>query len=120
MTLLSSGAFAALGFLVAHAYGFGVFESALTGAAMAFSSTIIGLKLLPTTALHHRHIGEIIISILLLQDILAILILVALQSFARSADSLTEAALVLLALPALAVGAWAFARFALHRFRPSR
>jgi Kef-type K+ transport system membrane component KefB len=41
----------------------------LVGAAMTFSSTIIGLKLLPTRTLHHQHTGEIIISILLLQDL---------------------------------------------------
>ena len=43
----------------------------IIGAAMMFSSTIIGIKLLPTTVLHHQHTGEIMISILLLQDLLA-------------------------------------------------
>ena len=44
----------------------------VVGMASTLSSTIIGLKLLPTTVLHHRHTGEVIISILLLQDLLAI------------------------------------------------
>ena len=115
VTLTSSAVFAGIGFLIARGFGFNGVEAALAGAAMAFSSTIIGLKLLPTTALHHRHIGEIIIAILLLQDVLAIFILVALESFGRSADSLADAALTLAALPALAVGAWAFASYVLHR-----
>ena len=32
---------------------------------MMFSSTIIGLKLLPTTTLHHQHTGQMMISVLL-------------------------------------------------------
>ena len=114
ITLASSLVFTAIGFFIARAFGLGGVEALLAGAAMAFSSTIIGLKLLPTTALHHRHIGEIIIAILLLQDILAILILVALQALGASDDSLVDALKVLGALPLLAVAAWAFARFVLH------
>ena len=37
--------------------------------------TIIGIKLLPTTILHHRHTGEVIISVLLLQDLIAIVVM---------------------------------------------
>lgn len=44
-------------------------------AAMMFSSTVISLKLIPTTALHHKRKGEIMTSILLIQDILAILVI---------------------------------------------
>ena len=49
-----------------------VLGALLIGAVTTFSSTIIGLKLLPTTILHHQRTGEVIISILLLQDLLAI------------------------------------------------
>ena len=62
--------FALLGGGIAWSFGFSPGESLLIGVAMTFSSTIIGLKLLPTRALHHQHTGEIIISILLLQDLL--------------------------------------------------
>ena len=44
----------------------------IVGVATSFSSTIVGLKLLPTTTLHHKRRGEIIIAVLLLQDFLAI------------------------------------------------
>ncbi len=43
--------------------------------AMMFSSTVISLKLIPTTTLHHKRKGEIMTSVLLIQDILAILII---------------------------------------------
>ena len=115
VTVTSSLAFTAIGFHVARAFGIGGVEALLAGAAMSFSSTIIGLKLLPTTALHHRHIGEIMIAILLLQDILAILILVALRGIGASSDSTLEALRVVVALPLLALVAWAFARYVLHR-----
>ncbi len=49
------------------------------GAALSFSSTIIALKLLPTTVLHRQHMGEVVISVLLIQDLLAILVLLLLQ-----------------------------------------
>ncbi len=120
VTLLSSLAFAVVGYLIALAFGFSTVECILIGAAMMFSSTIIGLKLLPTTALHHRHVGEIIISVLLLQDIIAILILLLLEGLRREALDLTGAMLLIISLPALAVFAFFFERYVLvriiHRF----
>lgn len=50
-------------------------DAIIVGAALMFSSTVIGLKLIPTTALHNRHIGEMMISVLLFQDIIAISIM---------------------------------------------
>jgi Kef-type K+ transport system membrane component KefB len=78
-TLLTSLAFGAAGAAVAWLFGFTLAERALVGVAAMFSSTIVGIKLLPTTVLHHRHIGEIIISVLLLQDLIAIVVLLGLQ-----------------------------------------
>ena len=60
---------------------FSLQDALFMGLAVSFSSTIIGIKLLPTTALHHRHIGELVVSLLLLQDCLAILALVGLAHF---------------------------------------
>jgi len=98
VTLASSTVFALIGLAVALAFGFSPVEALVIGAAMMFSSTIIGLKLLPTTMLHHQHIGEIIISILLLQDLVAILILLLVQG---GGLPLTEVLLAGLGLPAL-------------------
>ncbi len=115
VTVLSSLVFAVVGALIALAFGFKVLESVLIGAVMMFSSTIIGLKLLPTTALHHRHAGEIIISVLLLQDIIAILILLLLNGIARASLPLLEALLLVMSLPALAGIAWIGERFVIRR-----
>ena len=91
-------------------------DAAFIGAAMMFSSTIIGLKLLPTTVLHHQITGELMISILLLQDLLAIiiLILIELQSAGgNDASGAWEIARVLLSLPLLGGFAFAFQRYVL-------
>ena len=42
---------------------------------MVFSSAIIGIKLLPTTVLQQKRMGELMVGILLLQDFIAIFIL---------------------------------------------
>jgi len=80
ITLISSASFALIGGGFAFLWGFNTAESLVIGAAMMFSSTIIGIKLLPTTALHHRHSGELMVGLLLLQDFLAIFVLILLLS----------------------------------------
>lgn len=80
IALASSLIFAVTGYAVALSFGFPHTEGIVIGAAMMFSSTIIGIKLLPTTVLHHRHVGEIMIGLLLLQDVIAIFVLLVLLS----------------------------------------
>ncbi|MFV2059412.1 MAG: cation:proton antiporter [Gammaproteobacteria bacterium] len=87
-TLLSSLLFAGVGFVIALSFQFGFIESVVIGATMMFSSTILGLKLLPTTVLHHRHLGEIIISVLLIQDLIAIFILIIFHGASQGNDDL--------------------------------
>lgn len=111
VTLGTSLAFAGVGAMVAWLFQFTVNESLLIGAAMMFSSTIVGLKLLPTTALHHQHTGEIIIGILLLQDLIAIAILLLLEGFSKTDSPLHGFGLVLIELPALLGFALLFARW---------
>ncbi len=97
--VLSTAAFVALG--------------AGIGLAISFSSTIIGIKLLPTTALHHRHIGELVVSLLLLQDCLAIAALLGLAHFAPGLEDRAPIWVTLLALPGLILAAALAVRFLL-------
>lgn len=113
VTGVSSLLFALLGAGVGWSLGFAWIESVIIGAALMFSSTIIGLKLLPTTVLHHRHTGEIIISVLLLQDLIAILILLLLQARGTGEMPVIEMVGVLVSLPGLIVFAWLFERYVL-------
>lgn len=76
VTLLTCLAFTLLGLAAAWALGFPFIDSLVIGAALMFSSTIVSLKLIPTTQLHHHHVGEVMISVLLLQDVIAIVLIV--------------------------------------------
>jgi Kef-type K+ transport system membrane component KefB len=115
VTGISSLLFLLIGSSCSLLFGFPVFESIIIGAAMMFSSTIIGLKLLPTTVLHHQHTGEIIISILLMQDIIAILILMLLPAEWRMAWPIMEILQLILSLFGLIAFAFIFERFILIR-----
>ncbi len=115
VTSLSSLLFALLGIGAGWLLGLHLTEQLLVGAALMFSSTIIGLKLLPTTVLHHQRTGEIIISILLLQDMIAIVILLLIQGLGRGQVPLTELGMLVLSLPGLVLFAWVFDRFILFK-----
>jgi len=106
VTSASAALFALSGAVIALAFGFRGLDAALIGAAMMFSSTIIALKLLPTSALHQQRMGELIVSILLLQDMLAIGVLLALESLGNPDSLVSETLLLVLGLPALAAVAW--------------
>lgn len=111
VALLSSLVFFATGFACAQAFGFTLVESLVTGAALMFSSTIIGIKLLPTTVLHHKHMGELMIGLLLIQDILAIIVLIVLGGASSAGDQGSSLAMTAIALPCLVVVAYGFVRW---------
>ena len=92
----TSIAFFLMGALVMLATGFTYTEAWIVGLAMTFSSTILGIKLLPTTALHHRHIGEIVVSLLLIQDLLAILAILLLTGLGNDLAGITQSMVCLL------------------------
>lgn len=115
-TLVTAGSslvFAAAGIGIGLAVGFSVLEALVLGGVMTFSSTIIGLKLLPTTVLHHQRMGEVIISILLLQDLIAIAMLLLLEGASTNTGPWLNIVFMLLTLPALVVFSWVCARFVL-------
>ncbi len=113
VALISSAIFGTASALVSYLMGFTLLESAVIGAAMMFSSTIIGIKLLPTTVLHHKHLGEMLIALLLLQDLLAIVVLIVLQSAAQEPGDWQGIVQPLLLLPLLAGACWAVVRWLL-------
>lgn len=102
VTIVSSLLFCALGFGLALGFGFNKLEAFIIGLALMFSSTIIALKLLPNVMLHHQRIGEIMTGILLLQDLLAILVLLLIRAVQTSLDfDSSDTLLAILALPCL-------------------
>ena len=78
VAIISTVIFAGVGFGISKAFGFNNTDALVIAVAMTFSSTIIGIKLLPTTVLHHKHTGELVVALLLLQDFIAIIVLIVL------------------------------------------
>ncbi len=114
VALASSLLFAGTSYLIGRWFGLTVTESLVLGASMMFSSTIIGLKLLPTTILHHQHTGEVMISVLLMQDVIAIIILILINGAGQGGPfGFNDLLLVLIALPALILFAFAVERYVL-------
>ena len=112
--ILSSLLFAAVGYGAGILFGFTQTEAIIGGATMMFSSTIIGIKLLPTTVLHHKHTGEMLVSLLLLQDLMAILVLLLLYNFEPShANNYNDLIIALVALPLLILAAIVMVKFVL-------
>jgi len=118
ITLMTSIVFCVAGWLIARFFGFTAMESLLVGVTAMFSSTIIGIKLLPTTVLHHRHTGEVIISVLLFQDLIAIVVMLVLHGLEASGGELISSValdigLLFIALPALVIVAWLLEKYVL-------
>ena len=111
--IASSLAFAGFGYGIARLTGFGFVDATIIGAAMMFSSTIIGIKLLPTTVLHHRHTGEVVVSLLLLQDLVAILLLLLLAGLGETGASAPPVWMPFASLPLLLAACFLFVRVVL-------
>ena len=62
-------------FGVMRAFGFDNADAFIAALALMFSSTILVVKLLPTTTLHQKHLGSLCIAILIAQDLIAVLVL---------------------------------------------
>ena len=110
VTLISSVVFVLMGYGTGLLFGMSHLESLVIGGAMIFSSTIIGIKLLPTTVLHQKHMGELMVGILLLQDFIAIFLLVFLDIDPEESGNALR---VLLAFPVLLLIAYTSTRYLL-------
>ncbi|WP_066964763.1 cation:proton antiporter [Microbulbifer sp. Q7] len=112
--LISCGIFLAMGYGIGRLFGFTDTESWVIGMAMMFSSTIIGIKLLPTTVLHHKHLGEMMVGLLLFQDFVAITCLMILLSGSTGSVDFTQLGISFAALPLLIGFAWGAVRYVLQ------
>lgn len=114
VAVASSLIFFASGYLIAYYFGFARADCLIIAASMMLSSTIIGLKLLPTTILHHQHTGEVMISVLLMQDLIAVVVLLILHGAGSPAGfGVTDFLKIVVAFPLLSVLAFAVERLVL-------
>lgn len=95
-----------IGFLAGKLLGWSFFDSLFLGAALSVSSTTIIIKALEELKLKKQHFAEIIFGILIVEDLLAILLLVGLSMVVVTSNifsvDLANAALKLV----LVVGGW--------------
>lgn len=91
--MIQVGVIAVLGWLAGKSFGLSSNESLFLGISLAFSSTIIVLKLLSDKKEQGRLYGKIAIGVLLVQDIIAIA-LVVLTSSAGTGNSLVFGSLL--------------------------
>jgi Kef-type K+ transport system membrane component KefB len=111
VTLFCTLTFGGVAGAVAWGFGLALSDIVIVGVSASFSSTIIGLKLLPTTVLHHRHTGEVIISVLLLQDLIAIIAMLIIQGYGHGELPVIDIARLFLALPVLGAVVWVGYRY---------
>ena len=112
VAVISSVLFAVMAYYIGKWFGLSEVESWVLGGSMMFSSTIIGLKLLPTTILHHQHTGEVMISVLLMQDVIAIIVLILIGGAHEGGElSFDDLLIVGLSLPLLCLFAFVCERY---------
>lgn len=115
LTIVSSLFFFMVGFAGGYLFGLTLYENIVIGIAMMFSSTIVGLKLLPTTMEQHQHTSEIMISILLMQDLIAIVALLFIHGASSGSLNLHGILRIVISLPAVFLFVFVMERFVLTK-----
>lgn len=104
-----------IAWLVATVFQFNLIESVCIGLAMMFSSTILVIKLLPTTTLHHERVGAVCIGVLILQDLLAVAVLAFLRCLNSSDNAILEFTYVSARLVILIILLFVFEKYVIRR-----
>ena len=107
-----------LGWLIGKALGFNDFQALIVGLALAFSSTIIVLKILSDKKETSRLYGQVAIGFLLVQDVLAALVLVVVSASLQDGFSIGNLGLIGLKAAVLIGGLFLIARYILPASKP--
>jgi len=102
-------------FVFASLWGLGLVDCIYIGLALMFSSTIITVKLLPTTKLHHDEIGAVCIGILIAEDLIAVAILVLMRGFQTGQAVIPALAVLFTKLIVLVLLSFVFEQFILRK-----
>ncbi len=97
---------ASLGSLIAIFLGFSELTSAYIGIALAFSSTILVIKLLSDKRDLKSLYGKITVGILLVQDLVAIFILIILSTFSPNGSEISVSQLFLALIKIIVLFGW--------------
>jgi len=112
LTIVTSLVFILTSVIITTISGFSIVEGLICGGALMFSSTVISLKLIPTTTLHHKRKGEMMTSVLLFQDILAI-IMILLIAGEQGANPFIQVPLLLAKVTSITLGAFVLVRISI-------
>jgi len=104
-----------IAFLFSLLFRFSLVDSLCIGLALMFSSTILVVKLLPTTKLHQKRMGAICISVLILQDLLAIAVLAFIRCIGSPQGALISFSTLLIKLCLFLVILALFERYILRK-----
>lgn len=104
-----------IAFSIAMAFDFNVMESLCVGFAMMFSSTILVVKLIPTTRLHHARMGAVCIGVLILQDLMAVGVLAFIRCLGSSDNAFFEFLILNFRLAVLLGILFLFERFVIRK-----
>lgn len=102
-----------VGFVISLIFGYSVITSLYIGMALTFSSTIIMVKLLSEKKDLSSLYGKISIGFLLVQDVIAVLILMFLGGLGSTGFTPLELVFVLVKAVGLFVGLWLTSKYAL-------
>lgn len=95
-----------LGFFTGRLIGWSFNDSIFLGAALSISSTTIIIKALEELNLQYKRFAELIFGVLIVEDLLAILLLVALSTVVTTAHFFSVSMAIAAAKLILSVGAW--------------
>ena len=115
ITMATCLVFALPAMLITRLFHFSWPESLIVGLALMFSSTVVCVKLTPVSSLHHKHIGQIMISILLLQDIIAVGLILFLYG-SKATNIYVEGLLLLLKTIVFTAVSYLFVRYGILKF----
>lgn len=104
-----------LAFVAGLFMGFDVIECLCIGLALMYSSTILVVKLLPTTQLHHERMGAACIGVLIMQDLLAVAALAFIRCLGTAENPVFSFAVLSGKLVLFLVGLFLFEALALTR-----
>lgn len=104
-----------IAFSLALIFRFSLIDSLCVGLALMFSSTILVVKLLPTTALHHEKMGASCIGVLIMQDLLAIAVLAFLRCWGAPEGAILSFTIISVKLCAFIASLVALEHFVLRK-----
>lgn len=115
VTLSNCAASFFIAFLLARVFNFNMVDSLCIGLALMFSSTILAVKLLPTTTLHQKRMGALCISVLIFEDLIAVLVLVFIRCLGSPQGALFSFGTLLVKLVAFVALLFLIEQFVLRR-----